>query len=63
MNRELAWMKEIEIMQLLNHPNIISVADTFESRKHIYIVMELCVGGELLECIEAEMWCGFVVIV
>ncbi|KAI5056652.1 hypothetical protein GOP47_0028470 [Adiantum capillus-veneris] len=39
---------EIGIMHHLSgHPNIVSIHDTFEDSSLVYIVMELCTGGEL----------------
>ena len=38
---------EIAILKLVRHPHIIRMEDVFESRNHIYIVMELITGGEL----------------
>ena len=37
--------EEAEMMRGLNHPNIISIVDTFETDHVIYIVMELVTGG------------------
>ena len=39
--------KEVLIMQGLAHPNIVRLFETHESSKHIYLVMELCQGGDL----------------
>lgn len=41
--------QEIEIMKSLDHPNIIRLYETFEDNTDIYLVMELCTGGELFE--------------
>lgn len=41
--------QEVEIMRVLEHPNIVKLHETFEDDKYIYIVMELCTGGELLD--------------
>ncbi|CAM9170181.1 unnamed protein product, partial [Phaeothamnion confervicola] len=38
---------EIEILKRLDHPNIIKAIETFESRRRVYLVMELCSGGDL----------------
>ena len=38
---------EIEIMKMVNHPNITKLEDFFRDSKHIYIVMELVNGGDL----------------
>ena len=38
---------EIELMQTLDHPFVVSFYDSFEDDKAIYIVMEYCGGGTL----------------
>lgn len=38
---------EIEIMRALHHRNIVKLIDTFEDRRTVHLVMELCAGGEL----------------
>merc|ERR1740121_556221 len=40
---------EIAIMKVMDHPNIIKLHETFEDHKCIYLVMELCLGGELFD--------------
>lgn len=44
---EAALWDEITIMRKLQHPHIIKLQETFEDEKHIYMVLELCSGGEL----------------
>mmetsp|Transcript_13945 Transcript_13945/g.18187 ORF Transcript_13945/g.18187 Transcript_13945/m.18187 type:complete len:546 (+) Transcript_13945:294-1931(+) len=46
--------REIEILQTLNHPNIIKLVDVFEDEKYIHLVQELCTGGELFDQIIAK---------
>eukprot|EP00753_Platysulcus_tardus_P001367 PLAT11303.1.p1 GENE.PLAT11303.1~~PLAT11303.1.p1 ORF type:complete len:444 (+),score=176.33 PLAT11303.1:67-1332(+) len=41
--------EEIAVMKSLDHPNIVSMVDFFETRKMYYIVMELISGGELFD--------------
>mmetsp|Transcript_75014 Transcript_75014/g.160675 ORF Transcript_75014/g.160675 Transcript_75014/m.160675 type:complete len:562 (-) Transcript_75014:105-1790(-) len=41
--------EEIEIMRLLDHPNIVRFIESFEDRRSIYLVLELCEGGELFD--------------
>lgn len=41
--------REIRIMKSLDHPNILKLIDVFEDHRFIYLVMELCSGGELLD--------------
>lgn len=43
------FKQEIAIMKMMDHPNIIKLYETFEDRKNIYLVMELCLGGELFD--------------
>mmetsp|Transcript_11288 Transcript_11288/g.17176 ORF Transcript_11288/g.17176 Transcript_11288/m.17176 type:complete len:828 (-) Transcript_11288:222-2705(-) len=40
---------EIAVLKLVNHPNIIKLEGVYESRTHIYIVMEKLQGGELFQ--------------
>jgi len=40
--------KEVEILQQLDHPNIVKFVDGFETTKRLYLVMEYCGGGDLL---------------
>ena len=37
---------EIFIMCQLDHPHIVRIDEVYESTNEIYIVQELCVGGE-----------------
>jgi len=41
--------EEIDIMRLLDHPHIVRLSETFEDKCWVYIVMELCEGGELFQ--------------
>merc|ERR1719326_2769382 len=45
---------EIHIMKVLDHANIIKLYENFEGHKNIYLVMELCTGGELFDRIIEE---------
>ena len=40
---------EIELLKEIDHPNIIKVFEYFVDSDKIYIVTELCTGGELYE--------------
>jgi calcium-dependent protein kinase len=48
------FQQEIRIMKSLDHPNIVKLFETFEDGRNIYLVMELCQGGELFDRILAE---------
>ena len=37
------------ILSTLDHPNIVKYYETYEDQKYLYLVMELCSGGELME--------------
>mmetsp|Transcript_8398 Transcript_8398/g.15482 ORF Transcript_8398/g.15482 Transcript_8398/m.15482 type:complete len:124 (+) Transcript_8398:202-573(+) len=41
--------REIEIMQEVNHPHIVRLYDVYENDKNIFLVTELCTGGELYD--------------
>ncbi|KAK8682475.1 hypothetical protein V6N13_054862 [Hibiscus sabdariffa] len=47
--------REVEIMKHLpKHPNLVSFRDAFEDNDAVYLVMELCRGGELFDRIVAK---------
>eukprot|EP00440_Ansanella_granifera_P051436 gb/GFBE01055759.1/.p1 GENE.gb/GFBE01055759.1/~~gb/GFBE01055759.1/.p1 ORF type:complete len:502 (+),score=158.15 gb/GFBE01055759.1/:1-1506(+) len=43
------FKEEIRIMKLLDHPNIVKLFETFQDKAKVYLVMELCSGGELFD--------------
>lgn len=45
---------EIAIMTGLDHPNILRLLDYFETDSEIYLILELCKGGELLERLHGQ---------
>lgn len=47
-------MREIFLMKRLDHPNVIKIHEYFEDRERLYIIMELCKGGELFNQINAK---------
>eukprot|EP00913_Durusdinium_trenchii_P035987 g33670.t1 len=40
---------EIDIMKRLDHPGIIKLYETFEDKRNLYLIMEMCSGGELFD--------------
>ncbi len=47
---ELALIEnELDILHLVDHPNIIKYYETYSDGKYLHIVTELCTGGELFE--------------
>jgi serine/threonine protein kinase len=48
-NMEEQVKREIAIMRKLNHPNITKLFDVFQTRRHVYLILELVTGGELFD--------------
>ncbi|KAJ5080104.1 serine/threonine-protein kinase fhke-related [Anaeramoeba ignava] len=44
-------LDEVYILQSINHHNIVSVYDVFDSENYVVLVLELVTGGELLDLI------------
>lgn len=40
---------EIDILCQLDHPNIVRLEEVYETPDYMYLVLELCTGGELLD--------------
>ena len=38
---------EIDILRTLDHPNIVKAYETYEYRRKLFLIMELCSGGDL----------------
>jgi len=43
------FINEIEILRDLDHPNIIQLFEVFRVKRQLWLVMELCTGGGLVE--------------
>lgn len=41
--------REVHTMSQLRHPNIVSVVEAYERKRHIYVILEYCSGGDLYE--------------
>ncbi|XP_018580921.2 caM kinase-like vesicle-associated, like [Scleropages formosus] len=46
-----AAKNEIMILKMVNHPNILQLKDTFETRKEYFIIQELATGGDVFDWI------------
>lgn len=40
-------MNEISILQRLDHPHIVKALETFDYKDRVYVILELCSGGDL----------------
>ena len=40
---------EMELLKMLDHPNIQKLHEVYEDDKRYYLVIELCTGGELFD--------------
>mmetsp|Transcript_2489 Transcript_2489/g.4283 ORF Transcript_2489/g.4283 Transcript_2489/m.4283 type:complete len:366 (+) Transcript_2489:134-1231(+) len=47
--------KEVDIMRMLNHPNICKLLEMFEDHLIFYFVLEICEGGTLFERLETDI--------
>eukprot|EP00933_Yihiella_yeosuensis_P005288 TRINITY_DN10977_c0_g3_i1.p1 TRINITY_DN10977_c0_g3~~TRINITY_DN10977_c0_g3_i1.p1 ORF type:complete len:485 (+),score=150.93 TRINITY_DN10977_c0_g3_i1:53-1507(+) len=41
--------QEIDLMKVMDHPNICRLYDSFQDKRNVYLVLELCQGGELFD--------------
>ncbi|KAL1260402.1 hypothetical protein QQF64_008229, partial [Cirrhinus molitorella] len=46
--------REAVLLSRMKHPNIVAFKDSFEADGHLYIVMEFCSGGDLLQRIQQQ---------
>ncbi|KAH3688521.1 hypothetical protein WICPIJ_000511 [Wickerhamomyces pijperi] len=46
--------REIIIMKLLNHPNVLRLYDVWETSKNLYLILEYVEGGELFDLLVEE---------
>merc|ERR1719229_1404115 len=45
---------EIRVLRKFEHPNIIKLQEVFETKNELFLVQELCTGGELFDRITAK---------
>jgi len=48
----LQLRNELHTHKMLDHPNICRIVESFEDNKRIYIIMELCTGGSIVDKME-----------
>ena len=50
-------MHEVGILLRLRHESVVKLYETFETKRHIMLVMELCAGGDLLNFVRKRKKC------
>jgi len=43
------FLTEINILKIMDHPNIVKLYEVYQDKKRYYLVTELCTGGELFD--------------
>jgi len=46
--------REIDVLKMCSHPNIIKLIDVYESLDYIFIILEHMEGGDLFDYLEAR---------
>lgn len=49
-------LEEFNILKQLDHPNIVKYYETYDDPRHLYLVMEYCPNGDLIEHITAKVY-------
>jgi hypothetical protein len=45
---------EIELLKMMDHPNVIKLYEYYEDEVNIYLILEFCDGGELFDRLHAQ---------
>jgi len=57
-SRRASFERERSILARLEHPHLVRMYECFEDKGHLWIVLELCRGGELYEAIAEKVRTG-----
>lgn len=47
-------IRKVSIMHRLNHPNILKFYDWYETPNHLWLIVEYCTGGDLLNVLKQD---------
>lgn len=50
----LSWQRELDVLSLLKHPNIVKYYEHYDNEKFVYIILEYCSGGNLFDAVIKE---------
>ena len=50
-----SYLNDLEMLQKLNHPNILTLNEFYEDQYRYYMVTELCTGDELFDSIDFKL--------
>lgn len=53
-NLQMKVRREIALMRVINHPNILNFIDVYESQRHLCIILEYAQNGELFDFLVAR---------
>ena len=48
-------LQEVRVMHALSHPNILKFFQWYETSKHLWLILEYCVGGDLLSILRQDV--------
>lgn len=51
-----AFLQEVELLAVLDHPNIIKLYETFQDKSKLYMIFELCPGGDLFDRVASKQF-------
>ena len=55
-NLQMKIQREIALMRIVKHPNILKLIDVLESQRHLYIILEYAENGELFDFLVAKQY-------
>lgn len=53
-SRREKLLNEVKMFNGLKHPNILKFHHWYETKNHLWVILEYCPGGDLMSLIEAD---------